>query len=214
MSSLFTSTGNQPNRAAVHTLKNLLLHESDDDKIHLLSLLRQLTIKTDSIEYDNQNSKSSRANYNNSHIPFEADNLSALYAHYKIDPQVYPPPDLRFYNTIEQSIHPSRSYLQLSTRQNNGFLERRRRNSSQSSRVWKRKQNRLKHNKNRKKENKRQETDDFRRRNTITVRQISCHDMLDPQTIIKKRREYHQHNLEKRKCEFMKFEMNTMLICC
>jgi hypothetical protein len=162
MSSLFTSSENQSNRTAVHNLKNLLLHESDDDKIHLLSLLHQLTIKTDSIEYDNQNSKSSRANYNNSHIPFEADNLSALYAHYQVDPQVYPPPDLRFYNRIQQSIHPYLSYLHSSTRENNGFLERRRSNSNQRSRLWRRKQNRLKHNKNSKKENKRQETDDFR----------------------------------------------------
>jgi hypothetical protein len=94
----------------MYVLKKLL-YESDDDKTHLLSLLHQLNIETDSIEYDNPNSKSSSTNYNNSYVSIETDNISALYAYYQIDLHMYPPLDLQLYKTIQPYFHPSHLYL-------------------------------------------------------------------------------------------------------
>jgi hypothetical protein len=201
---------NHQHKVEMYVPKKILQYEFDDDKTHLLSLLHQLNIETDSIECDNQNSKSFYINYNNSYVPIETkDNLSALYAHYQIDPQ----PDLQLYKTIQSSFHPSHSYLQPSKLQNRNFPEQQRKSSNNSTRKspgWRRKQKRLRSNKTREKNNnKRQETNNFHYHNMITVRQISCHDMFYSQKMMKKQFKYKQNNLKnkeiKNECERISF---------
>jgi len=194
---------NRQHQVEMYTPKKLLQYEFDDDKTHLLSRLHQLNIETDSMKRDNQNSKSSDINYNNSYVPIEIkDNLSALYAHYQIDPQMYPPPDLQLYKTIQSSFHPSHSYLQPLKLQNSNLPEQQRKISNNSTRKfpgWRRKQKRLRSIKNREKNNnKRQETNNFHYHNMITVRQISCHDMFYSQKMMKKQFKYKQNNLKNR----------------
>jgi len=205
---------NRQHKEEMYVPKKILQYEFDDDKTHLLSLLHQLNIETDSIECDNQNSKSSYINYNNSYVPIETkDNLSELYAHYQIDPQMYPPPDLQLYKTIQSSFHPSHSYLQLLRSQNSSLSEQQRKsgnNSTRRSPGWRKKQKRLRSNKNREKNNnKRPETNYFHYHNMITVRQISCHDMFHSQTRMKKQFKYKQNNLKNKKikneCECLSF---------
>lgn len=156
-----SSSSNRQHKAAIDAFKKLLLY--------------QLNIKTECNDH-NLVSSTSRTNYNNSSVPIETDNLSALYAHYQIDP----PPDLQFDRITQPSFYLSHSYLQPSKLQNN------------SSR--RRKQKRFKSNRNRKRNN-RVETDNFHYRNMITVRRISCHDILDPQ-MMRKRSEYRSNKFE------------------
>jgi hypothetical protein len=187
------------------TVKNFLLDKSEDNKTDLLSLLEQSNIKKDSIEYNNQNSKSSFAssnNCNNAYQPLDTDNLSALYAYYHIDPHMYPPPDLQLYKITQQSVDPSYSYLQSSRMENSSFSERRRstsNNSSRRSQGWRRKQKRLTSNRNRKTTNKLPEIHHFHHRNMINVRRVSCHDLHDSQMIMKKELKYEHINLKNQK---------------
>ncbi len=212
MSLISSLNRHQKHKATIYALKKLLLYESDDDKTHLLSLLHQLNIETDSIECDNQNSKSSSTsytNYNNLYVPIETENLSTLDAHYQIDSQIYLPPDLQLYKTLQPSFHPSHSYLQPSRLQNSSLLEQQR-NSSQKSRSSRQKQKRLRSNRNRKNNNsKQQETTNFHYRNMITVRRISGHDILDSQMMMKKQFKYKQNKLKnekiKNECESIRF---------
>ncbi|CAF2396390.1 unnamed protein product [Rotaria sp. Silwood2] len=143
---------------------------------------------------------SSNTNNNNSYIPLEKDNLSAVYAYYQIDPQMYPPPDLQFNKTIQQSFYPSHLYLQPSTFDNTNLLEQQENichyNNRQRFRNRRKDKKRLKSNRNRTKNNKRSKSiNNFHQQNIITVRRISYHDIFNSQTIMKKQFEYEQNNL-------------------
>ena len=177
MFSILSENRNCQRRTAIDGMKKLLIYESNAKK----SDSCQFNIERDSIEDPNRNSRSSSAsypNYNNSSVPFEIEDLSALYAHYQIDPKLYPPPDLQLYKAKETSLDLSQRYFHLY----NDNLSEQPRNSSRKSRRQGRKQKRFRSDRNRKKfRNKRAEMDDFHSRNMITVRRISCHDILDPQ---------------------------------
>ncbi|CAF3361108.1 unnamed protein product [Rotaria sp. Silwood1] len=187
----------------MYTDKNLLFYQSDYDKSHLLSLPHQSNIETNSIGYNYQNSilfSSSDTNYNNSYIPLEKDNLSALYVYYQIDPQMYPPPDLQFNETIQQFFNPSHLYLQSLRLDNNNLLEQQENicnNNRQKFSNQKKDKKRLKSNRNQIKNNTQSKTsNNFHQQNIITVRRILSHDIFNSQTIMNKSNEKNNLNNE------------------
>lgn len=190
MSLISSICNNQQYKSTIYALKKHLLYESSNNKTHPLSFLHQLNIETDSIKcVVHPTAKIFHNNYNNSYAPNEIDNLSALYEYYQIDPYMYPPPDLQLYKTIESS---RLQYESLSEQKRTGSN-----NSTRQSQNWRKKQKRLRSNKKRKKNN----NNNFHYRNMITVRRISCHDIIDSQMMMKKNYKYKQINLKNKKIQ-------------
>ncbi|CAF1991379.1 unnamed protein product [Rotaria magnacalcarata] len=127
----------------------------------------------------------------------ERNNLSALYAYYHVDTQIYPPPDLQINEIIQESLfYPSSFYLQSSRFSNKSLTDRQRDNFRQRFQSWKKDKKRRRSNRNETKTNSKQlEPNQFYQRNMITVRRIPCHEVLNSQTIMKNSSEYEQINL-------------------
>ncbi|CAF3366884.1 unnamed protein product [Rotaria socialis] len=127
----------------------------------------------------------------------ERNSLAALYTHYHVDTQIYPPPDLQINEIIQELLlYPSNFYLQSSRFPNKSLADRQRENFRQRFQIWEKDKKRRRSNRNETKTNhKRLETNQFYQRNMITVRRIPCHEVLNSQTIMKNSSEYEQINL-------------------
>lgn len=155
----------------MYALKKDLSDESKDNNIHLLSRQKKLNIETDPIQCHYQSAKTLNINYNHSH----------------------PSPNLQLYDKIQSSKLQYRSLLEQQINDSNNSSTRR-------SQNWRRKQKQLRSNKKRKndKNSKQTKTNNWHYRNMITVRRISCHNMIDSQKSIKK---YFKKKKIQNKCE-------------
>ena len=186
MSSLPSPSPLEQQRTAVNTLKTLLLDDSVESKANLLSLLHRLNIHPDSVPVRNWRfSCPSPTVWNNSSVPFQEENRSAFYRFPSRHGQLYPSLDHPLHDTAQQAIHPSRPFHSPVPWEKRSSSQRQSSHSNlpgRTSPTGGRKEERISSWKSRIESERKQSTDDCHYRQTITIRQLSCHDIIHSPT--------------------------------